>query len=240
MSGEWYYVKGDEKVGPLDDDEMGVLMAMGKITWETLVWTFGMEDWKPFAETPQALALKPSRLDREALARVIKAGTPGPEPIDHAQPESRIEPDIATWEYPADPTRPDNKSGYYDTIILLSLSVATLAILVKIMISNPGSHIPDAAETLHLSLYGYVPSIIIFYAIYRAFAFSPKIGALLTAIAIVGIGLLLSSINGWIVLFIIISSICAIPPIALFLIWKLFTYFRKRRRSGKTTGTSGS
>lgn len=46
----WYYSQGNERVGPVTDDEWRNLIASGKIEPHTLVWREGMSDWKPFAE----------------------------------------------------------------------------------------------------------------------------------------------------------------------------------------------
>lgn len=45
----WYYARGDESIGPLDDAAFQHAVATGAVTDETLVWREGMADWIPFA-----------------------------------------------------------------------------------------------------------------------------------------------------------------------------------------------
>ena len=44
---DWFYAKGEERVGPVDDAEMDGLVRSGGITADTLVWKEGMETWQP-------------------------------------------------------------------------------------------------------------------------------------------------------------------------------------------------
>ncbi len=43
---QWYYVDGENRVGPLDDNEFNELIYAKEITSETLVWREGMTDWQ--------------------------------------------------------------------------------------------------------------------------------------------------------------------------------------------------
>ncbi|MCP4347354.1 MAG: DUF4339 domain-containing protein [Desulfobacterales bacterium] len=43
---QWYYVDGDSRVGPIDDDKFNKLISANKVTSETLVWHEGMTDWQ--------------------------------------------------------------------------------------------------------------------------------------------------------------------------------------------------
>jgi uncharacterized RDD family membrane protein YckC len=50
----WYYVRDNEKVGPLGDAEFQALVAQGVIVPETLVWRDGMAQWQAFASIGSA------------------------------------------------------------------------------------------------------------------------------------------------------------------------------------------
>lgn len=41
----WYYVEGEERVGPVSDSRMDQLIAKGVVTRDTLVWREGMAEW---------------------------------------------------------------------------------------------------------------------------------------------------------------------------------------------------
>ncbi|MCP4108623.1 MAG: DUF4339 domain-containing protein [Desulfobacteraceae bacterium] len=43
---QWYYVDGDNRVGPIDDNKFNKLISANKVTSETLVWHEGMTDWQ--------------------------------------------------------------------------------------------------------------------------------------------------------------------------------------------------
>ncbi len=44
----WYYAQGDERIGPVDDEDFTALVASGAVTGQTLVWREGMADWQPY------------------------------------------------------------------------------------------------------------------------------------------------------------------------------------------------
>lgn len=48
---KWYYAEGDQKKGPLSEEEFNLLISAGTITPETLVWRKGMQGWQTFTET---------------------------------------------------------------------------------------------------------------------------------------------------------------------------------------------
>ena len=47
---DWFYSSGNERKGPIAEDELLRLAQSGAINAETLVWHAGMPDWKPFRE----------------------------------------------------------------------------------------------------------------------------------------------------------------------------------------------
>ena len=44
----WFYARGEERVGPVEDAAFGELVRSGTVTPETLVWKEGMADWQPW------------------------------------------------------------------------------------------------------------------------------------------------------------------------------------------------
>jgi uncharacterized RDD family membrane protein YckC len=51
---DWYYVKDERQVGPVAVSEIRGLVAAGAIGPQTLVWTAGMAEWRPWSETEGA------------------------------------------------------------------------------------------------------------------------------------------------------------------------------------------
>lgn len=46
-SGEWYYLAGNQRVGPADSAGLQALVDAGTLGPDSLVWAAGMEDWQP-------------------------------------------------------------------------------------------------------------------------------------------------------------------------------------------------
>ncbi len=49
----WYYARGDERMGPVDEAQIVALASTGQITAQTLVWREGMADWMPWGRAPR-------------------------------------------------------------------------------------------------------------------------------------------------------------------------------------------
>ena len=43
----WYYARGDERMGPVDDGQLDELIASGAVRDDTLVWNEDLADWTP-------------------------------------------------------------------------------------------------------------------------------------------------------------------------------------------------
>lgn len=52
----WYYARGEERMGPVGDDEIAALASTGQINAQTLVWREGMADWMPWGRAPRPAA----------------------------------------------------------------------------------------------------------------------------------------------------------------------------------------
>jgi|JI10StandDraft_1071094.scaffolds.fasta_scaffold48230_3 hypothetical protein len=59
---DWYYSDGQERKGPVGDEEFQRLVQQGIIKSQTLVWNESMSDWKPYAAStsPPPLTMAPS------------------------------------------------------------------------------------------------------------------------------------------------------------------------------------
>lgn len=51
---KWYYLKGEERLGPYEQSAFDELVRQGTIAPETLVWRDGMADWQPYGQAGQA------------------------------------------------------------------------------------------------------------------------------------------------------------------------------------------
>lgn len=50
----WYYARGNERMGPVDDGQFEQLIDSGVIGRETLVWREGLADWRPLGAISRA------------------------------------------------------------------------------------------------------------------------------------------------------------------------------------------
>lgn len=66
---KWYYLKGEERLGPLDQSAFDELVRQGTIATETLVWREGMADWQPYGQAVQAPSAEQMAGDHVACAQ---------------------------------------------------------------------------------------------------------------------------------------------------------------------------
>ena len=50
MSVEWYYVEGEQRIGPVSQSKISELIEEGNLTEENFVWKKGFENWKKLKE----------------------------------------------------------------------------------------------------------------------------------------------------------------------------------------------
>ncbi|OUR96340.1 hypothetical protein A9Q84_08265 [Halobacteriovorax marinus] len=49
----WYYVQGKDRVGPVEEVELGNLLQNGILNSESYIWTKGFDNWKKFNEVSE-------------------------------------------------------------------------------------------------------------------------------------------------------------------------------------------
>jgi hypothetical protein len=84
----WYYVKGDEQIGPLSSPELSLLAKSGALKPDTLVWKEGMAQWQPVRNVTSVLS---------SLSAKLRTPVPPPLPqlspaIEPAGPTVEIDP----------------------------------------------------------------------------------------------------------------------------------------------------
>jgi uncharacterized membrane protein len=70
---DWYYAAENEQKGPVNDAELKAQLASSKLPADTLVWTDGMDGWKPANEVAALKAPAPGEV---APAAAPVAGEP--------------------------------------------------------------------------------------------------------------------------------------------------------------------
>lgn len=59
MSTDWYFVRDGARQGPRPRADVEALLASGELPPGTLVWTAGMENWRPASDTPELAGVIP-------------------------------------------------------------------------------------------------------------------------------------------------------------------------------------
>ena len=54
---EYYLVLSDEQAGPFNIEKLKLLIEIKQLTQDTLIWTKGLDDWKPASHYPEILDL---------------------------------------------------------------------------------------------------------------------------------------------------------------------------------------
>lgn len=82
----WYYVKGSERVGPVDETELQALVHGGELTGDSYVWRKGFDNWRHMHEVDELVSLL--EVHEEA------APSPGPELPETIQTEADERPGV--------------------------------------------------------------------------------------------------------------------------------------------------
>jgi len=53
MQAKWWYAEGDERRGPVQDEQLRAAFSTGAIGLQTLVWRQGMPEWLPFSQVDE-------------------------------------------------------------------------------------------------------------------------------------------------------------------------------------------
>jgi uncharacterized RDD family membrane protein YckC len=75
----WYYVKDGARQGPVDEAEFNSLVGQSVVRPDTLVWSEGMSDWRPYSTVVPAAPPPPA-----PEPRVEPRPEPRPEPVTQA------------------------------------------------------------------------------------------------------------------------------------------------------------
>jgi len=104
----WYYVKDGARQGPVEELELNRLVAQSVVRPETLVWSEGMSDWRPYSTVaPGGSALyspPPEAAPVEAAAAApvaASASYAAADPIVEPRVEPRVDPYIEPAPQPA-------------------------------------------------------------------------------------------------------------------------------------------
>jgi hypothetical protein len=85
----WWYANGRSQKGPVDDETMRSLIVDGLVTPDSLVWSEGLDSWRPCSRTRLAehVPVRPPPLPQS----VVKSGTGnGPPPLPGGVPASSM------------------------------------------------------------------------------------------------------------------------------------------------------
>lgn len=76
MSSSWYYVRGSDRIGPVDESELASLFADGTLDGESYVWTKGFDNWQRAKSVDQVQHLMGGGASPSAVAAPPKGDRP--------------------------------------------------------------------------------------------------------------------------------------------------------------------
>lgn len=78
MAAAWYYVKGEERKGPVSSADLKTLATSGELLPDDLVWKEGMEDWRPASDLKGLFPEQPAAAIPAAAAPATSEPAPQP------------------------------------------------------------------------------------------------------------------------------------------------------------------
>jgi hypothetical protein len=99
MASSWFYMRDNERNGPVALDELRQLAATGALAREDTVWTVGMNQWTPAGDVPgvfQAAAAAPVHAAPSSAYAPAMTSAPAASPTIHATAPAFTAPPMAT------------------------------------------------------------------------------------------------------------------------------------------------
>ncbi|GGD48745.1 Uncharacterized membrane protein YckC, RDD family [Pseudoxanthomonas indica] len=94
---QWYYAKADERLGPVDAQDLQARLESGELNGDTLVWREGMAQWQPARELATELAFNAP--DSATLGIEAEPATASPAASPYAAPQAATyEPFVVSHE----------------------------------------------------------------------------------------------------------------------------------------------
>ena len=85
----WYYVKDGARQGPVEEAEFNRLVGQAVVRPDTLVWSEGMAEWKPYSTVaPGGSALYSAAPPAPAAPVASPAASPVVSPVSYAEPQA--------------------------------------------------------------------------------------------------------------------------------------------------------
>src|SRR4051812_11586137 len=91
----WFYLRGDEKVGPISQDELCEMFRRGLLTLQTMVWTEAFDRWTPASSIAALRALSGVSAPQPSLEAAGPSQRAGFDYVMSSEPEGPV--GIAGW-----------------------------------------------------------------------------------------------------------------------------------------------
>lgn len=89
MANDWFYLNGEEQVGPYPGEQLHELISAETITRETLIWTEGMPEWLPAEQIENLFPVAEAQPQATAPAQL--AVQPQVAAVHESQPQQTIQ-----------------------------------------------------------------------------------------------------------------------------------------------------
>jgi hypothetical protein len=77
----WYYVRGSERIGPVDQADLESLVQVGELNEQSYVWKKGFDNWRFLSEVDELAYLLDIKVEEEEVEEVQESGPMIPEAI---------------------------------------------------------------------------------------------------------------------------------------------------------------
>jgi hypothetical protein len=160
MPHEWYYARGDQKQGPITDQQLRALATSGELQHTDLVWTEGMAEWRkassvkglfpdaPLSSGPPPIprpnTMTPSAAG-QAATNLYAAGNKLVERL--SKPTTVVPSEVAVTSTPKITTPP--RSGSRTAVLVLCIIGAFLSFMVGGCTSAMSEGLADAGESMN-------------------------------------------------------------------------------------------
>jgi uncharacterized RDD family membrane protein YckC len=145
---QWFYAKGDQRLGPVDTQDLQARLEQGELNGDTLVWREGMSQWQPVREMAEELAFG-SAADKEVNAAQDLAASPSVAASPYAAPQApSYQPAYVT--YGGDVVHAGFLKRFAAAVIdgtLLTVLSGVLMLLVMVLFGAGSLWTPDAASS---------------------------------------------------------------------------------------------
>lgn len=153
MANDWFYLNGEEQVGPYPGEQLHELISAETITRETLIWTEGMPEWLPASEvenlfSPEAVTAEPEAAPPAGKPLLLTGSAAtqasrNPYTLSPSSPTPSLAKATATGLYPPVNVPRANYQLYLTFCLYIPLAIGLVILIILAIAAGSASGSPD-------------------------------------------------------------------------------------------------